>query len=641
MGEQKVTLLSEQRNMKRFVRMLLDDVEAMDYMLTNDWFESDVTRIGAEQEMVLVDRKTYKPASKAVEALDMMKDLEWVESELAKFNLEINLEPRVFTGSGLADMEHEIREKLGIMAGHLGELDTSILLTGILPTLRKYDLESHNLTPKKRYKALMDAIKSQNLGRFHELRLLGIDELIVKHSTPFIEACNTSFQVHLQIAPQEFVQMYNIAQCLAAPVLAIAANSPIVFGRRLWHETRIAMFQQSLDTRSSTEHMRERSARVSFGNDWISNSILDIYKEDIARFRPIISGDQEEHSLDLIKKGEVPKLRALQVHNSTIYRWNRPCYGISSNGKPHLRIENRVLASGPSVIDEMANAALWLGAMKGYQNRMKDVREFVSFSDVKDNFAKAARYGIDTKFSWMNDRKVSAVELIRSEIIDVAREGLESMKIDKTDIDRYLNVITGRAEEHMTGARWMLRTFTHLIEQVPRDEAITKLTAAIYDNQSQSRPVHTWASPDEKDFTSYRPSALRVDEFMDADLFTVNGDDLIDLVGEMMVWKKLRYVAVENEMGELMGLVTERTLLNHLLKLRTQKSTKHLSAADIMIKDVHTIDPEASIGEAMEKFREHRVRCLPVVREKQLIGMITEQNFLNISSRLIGRLDQS
>ncbi len=640
MGEQKVTLLSDQQDMNHFVKMLLDDVEAMDYMLSNNWFESDITRIGAEQEMVLIDKSTYKPASIAVQALEAMKHLEWVESELAKFNLEINLEPRVFTGSALADMEEEIRTKLGTIAGYLDEMDSSILLTGILPTLRKYDMELHNLTPKKRYKALMDAISEQNKGRFHELRLLGIDELILKHNTPFMEACNTSFQVHLQIAPEEFVQMYNIAQCITAPILAIAANSPIAFGRRLWHETRIAMFQQSLDTRSSTEHMREHSARVSFGNDWIYDSILDIYKEDIARFRPIISGDQEEDSLAAISNGKVPKLRALQVHNSTIYRWNRPCYGISPNGKPHLRIENRVLSSGPSVVDEMANAALWLGAMKGYQQRNFDVREKVSFSDIKDNFAKAARYGIDTNFSWFNDQKINAVDLINSEIVEVAREGLQGMNMDSADIDKYLSVIQNRAEEHMTGARWMLRTFTHLIEKIPRDEAITTLTSEILENQSQSKPVHTWQIPDESHLISYKPSALRVDEFMMTDLFTVHADDLIDLVGEMMTWKRLRYVAVENSDGELMGLVTERTLLKNLLKLRKNRSSEPVTAKEIMITEVHTVDPEASILEALRLFKGHGVRCLPVVRNKQLIGMITEQNFLEISSRLIERLDQ-
>ena len=164
-----------------------------------------------------------------------------------------------------------------------------------------------NLMPKKRYKALMDAIHDQLLGSSFELKIIGIDELSVKHDTPMLEACNTSFQVHLQVAPKDFVKMYNIAQVLTAPVMAISANSPLVFGRRLWHETRIALFQQSLDTRSSHEHMRERSPRVSFGNDWLKDSILDIYREDIARFRVLLAADIEEDSLAMIKEGKVPK----------------------------------------------------------------------------------------------------------------------------------------------------------------------------------------------------------------------------------------------------------------------------------------------------------------------------------------------
>ena len=639
MGEQRVTLLSDKREMDRFVKRLLEDVEAMSIMLKDGWFENDVVRIGAEQEMVLIDNDTYKPAPIAVTALEAMSHYEWVESELARFNLEINLEPRPFHGSSLADMEQEIRWKLDAMNVVLDDMNASLLLTGILPTLRKYDLHISNLTPKKRYKALMDAIHAQNQGRAHQLRLLGIDELSIKHDTPFIEACNTSFQVHLQVAPENFVQMYNIAQALTAPILSIAANSPIVFGRRLWHETRIAMFQQSLDTRESHEHMRERSARVSFGNDWIHESILDIYKEDISRFRPLLSSDRTENSLELIRKGEVaPKLHALQVHNSTMYRWNRPCYGISSNGKPHLRIENRVLAAGPSVLDEMANAALWLGAMKGYQMRVSDVRQLMTFSECKDNFAKAARYGIDTKFSWFNDQKVGASALILDEVIEVAKEGLRGMQIDSGDIERYMDVIKTRAEKHMTGARWMLKTYTHLIEKVPRDEAMVTLTAAIRNNQRESLPVHEWSIPTDRDLVAYRASALRVDEFMITDLFTVGEDDILDLVGELMNWKRIRYVPVESDSGELVGLITERMILKQLLKLRKTGSRRSIRVADIMVTDVMTIDPEASIKDALVEFHKHNVGCLPVVRDKQLIGLITEQQFLGITSRLIERL---
>ena len=234
---------------------------------------------------------------------------------------------------------------------------------------------------------------------------MGIDELTLKHDSPLLEACNTSFQVHLQVSPNDFVRMYNFSSALCGPCLAVTANSPIVFGRRLWHESRIAMFQQALDTRSTHEHLRERSPRVSFGKRWLDNSILEIYKEDIARFRVLLSADVKEDSLKQIKQGVVPKLKALQVHNSTVYRWNRPCYGISPNGKPHLRIENRVFSSGPTVMDEVANSALWLGAMCGMNLHIEDIRKLMSFEDASDNFHKAAQFGLDTSSLGSKTRK--------------------------------------------------------------------------------------------------------------------------------------------------------------------------------------------------------------------------------------------
>ena len=403
MGEQKVSLVEDQKQMHHFVRSLLNDVQALQYMIDNDWFEKGITRIGAEQEMCMVHNENYKPASIAMEALDNMKEYEWVETELAKFNLETNMEPRELKGKCLSLMQEENVNNLSRIRERLKKFDADIILTGILPTLRKFDLQMDNLTPKKRYYALMESMNRQLIGNSFELKLSGIDELSLKHDSPLLEAVNTSFQVHLQVSPDEFVKMYNIAQAVTGPIMAIAANSPIVFGRRLWHESRIAMFQQAIDTRTSHDHMRERSPRVSFGNGWLKESILEIYQEDIARFRVLLSSDVQEDSTQMIKDGKVPKLRALQVHNSTVYRWNRPCYGISDNGKPHLRIENRVLPSGPTIIDEIANTAFWLGVMVGLSDEIDDVRELISWEDVQDNFGKAAKFGIDTKFTWFGD----------------------------------------------------------------------------------------------------------------------------------------------------------------------------------------------------------------------------------------------
>jgi CBS domain-containing protein len=640
MGEQKVALVSDGAQMQQFVKNLLQDVEALEYMLEHDWFETDIIRIGAEQELCLVDQKTLKPATIAMEVLEHMKEYEWVETELASFNLETNLTPRVFTGDCLSQMEKETQNNLRVISKQLKNHQAELILTGILPTLRKFDLDMKNLTPKKRYKALMEAINSQLIGSAYELRLSGIDELLLKHQSPLLEACNTSFQVHLQVTPSNFVKLYNITQALTAPIIAISANSPLVFGKRLWHESRIALFQQALDTRTTQEHMRDRSPRVNFGSDWLDQSILEIYKEDIARFRVLLSADVEEDSLGMIQEKKVPKLRALQVHNSTVYRWNRPCYGISENGKPHLRIENRVLPSGPTVVDEIANAAFWLGAVEGMSMECDDIRKKMSWEDARDNFAKAAQFGIDSEFTWFNDKKISACDLILEELLPIARKGLENKKVNKADIDKYLGIIEGRAKEHMNGARWQLRAFSKLIKEVDRDEALSVLTSSIIKNQSKSKPVHTWKLPKTNDLDDYSPSKLKVEEFMETDLFTVQKDDIIELVTELMEWRKLRYVPVEDSKGNLIGLITRRLLLRYFSrKNRNLKNQKEEVIKDIMIKDPITIAPSATILDAITIMRDNRIGCLPVVQQNELVGIITEMDFVRISSRLIERLE--
>ena len=640
MGEQRVVIPTEQQDMQAFIRQLLQDVQALEYMLNNDWFETDPIRIGAEQEMCIVDKRTFKPAIIAMQALEKLKKYDWAGTELAKFNLENNMTPREFTGTCFSDLEKENNWQLEIIREKLGKLNANLILTGILPTLRKFDLDLENLTPKPRYFALMDAINSQLIGTAYELRLTGIDEILVKHDSPLLEACNTSFQVHLQVSPADFVQLYNIAQTLAAPVMAIGSNSPIVFGKRLWHETRIALFQQALDIRTTHEHMRERSPRVSFGSGWLDRSIMDIYKEDIARFRVLLSSDVEEDSIEKIRQGLTPKLRALQVHNSTVYRWNRPCYGISDNGKPHLRIENRVLPAGPTVVDQVANAAFWLGAMKGMALHHKDIREVISWEDVRDNFAKAAKFGIDSTFNWFKDRKVSPCDLILEELLPIAREGLESRKVSPKDIDRYLGIIEERAKKHMNGARWQLRAFTKLTKEVTRDEALSVLTAAIVENQEKNTPVHKWKLPEAGDLADYRPAKLLVDEFMETDLFTAQQDDLIELVAELIDWRKVRYMPVEDSKGRLVGLVTSRLLLRYYAHRNKLNSKKATCVKDIMVSKPITIGPKATIIQAMNAMRDNKIGCLPVVQGEELIGIITEMDFLRISGRLIERLEK-
>ena len=633
MGEQRVSKLSDKKKMHSFIRSLLKDVRALEYMLENNMFDSGVTRIGAEQEMVLVDKKSFKPVCLAVEALELMEEYDWVETELAKFNLETNLEPRELKGKCFSKLEAENTKKLNAIQRKLDKLDAHYVLTGILPTLRKYHMTLSNLTPKKRYYALMEAIKDQQLGQAFELRLVGIDELLVKHDSPMLEAVNTSFQVHLQIEPKDFVNYYNIAQALTGPVIAISANSPLVFGKRLWHESRIALFQQSLDTRSTHEHMRERSARVSFGNDWLNESVLEIFKEDIARFRVLISSDVKEDSMKTLSEGKIPKLRSLQVHNSTVYRWNRPCYGISENGKPHLRIENRVLASGPTVIDEVANSAFWIGAMVYYGESGIDIKEKLSFADVRDNFGKSIRFGLDCQFNWFKERKIGAAELILKHLAPAARKGLESRKVNQADIDKYIGVIEERATKHMNGARWMLRAYTDLCKTTSMDEALSIITGSIIENQRKNIPIHKWSVPSSKKLEDYTPVELMVSDFMVTDLFTVQRDDIVEMVAELMNWKDIHFMPVEDVKGNFEGMITSKIIMKCLSE--TKGKSKNITANDIMITGLETVTPDTTIKKAMNIMMESNLGCLPVVLNGELIGIITQRHFLKLTNNML------
>lgn len=642
MGEQKVSIAKDQQEVQGFVRRLLNDVRALEYMLENDWFESNIVRIGAEQEMCLVNNKTFKPAKINTEVVKKMKRYKWLDTELAQFNLETNLTPREFKGNALRKLEEENLHYLGKIRETVKKMGANVILTGILPTLRKYDLDLENLTPNPRYRGLMESLHGQLLGKGFEIHLNGIDELNIVHDSPLLEACNTSFQVHLQVAPSDFVELYNIAQTLTGPVIAIAANSPLVFGKRLWHESRIAMFQQSVDTRTSQQHLRDRSPRVNFGNGWLQESILEIYKEDISRFRVLMTADEKEEAWDKINAGITPKLKSLQVHNSTVYRWNRPCYGISGNGKPHLRIENRVLPAGPTVLDATANAAFWLGAMIGMHRRYKDIRKKLSWDDVRDNFTKAARYGIDSKFTWFGDKKYTAAELTLKELLPIAREGLEERKVDSADIDRYLGTIKDRIKRHCTGARWQLRTFSKLKESITKDESVAVITACIIENQEKEIPVHKWKLPDPEDLREYVPARLRVDEFMSTDLITVQASDSISLVTEMMSWHNVRYMPVEDAKGHLVGLVTSRALLKYFNNKSQNQDTVIGTVEEVMVREPISVSPKTTIVEALKVMREKKVGCIPVVigEHKELAGLITEMDFLRVSARLIERLEE-
>lgn len=635
MGVADVKLTKSIKQLQVFERHILNDIYAMEKMLRNGLFETNITRIGAEQEFCLVD-KYAKPAGKNIEMMANLNE-EFFTTELARFNMEINATPREFVGSCLSDLENELQKNYNIATKEAEKMGIQTILSGIVPTIRKFDFTMDNLTPFERYKALCDAINKLR-GKHFELRIQGIDELQSQHDSPLIEAANTGFQVHLQIKPEEFVDMYNISQAITGPVLASATNSPFLFGKRLWKETRIALFTQSVDTRKQGEHNRDSSPRVTFGDHWIKNSILDIYKEDLVKYRILLNTEINEDVFEMLESGKAPKLMALQVHNGTVYRWNRPCYGVSPNGKPHLRIENRVLPAGPTIVDEMANAALWLGLMVGMHKEYGDITKKMDFEDAKSNFFKAATNGLDTKFNWFNHKSIHASDLLLNELIPLAEIGLRDQNVDSKDITKYMDILKERIETGKTGSNWMLKSYSKLIKQTNKEEVLAAITASTIKNQKTMTPAHTWDLADLKDNENWKPSEIRVEEFMTTKVFTVQKDDIIELVSEMMDWNKIRYVAVEDAKGKLVGLVTSRLVLRAYMKHQHQKLALPKTVKDIMIAKPMTINPNAKLSEAMQIMTEHQYGCLPVVdKENMLLGVVTEENFLEISRRLVAR----
>jgi CBS domain-containing protein/gamma-glutamylcysteine synthetase len=638
MGDLNVKSVQSQKERQEFIQNLLKDMQALEQMINDDWFEKDPIRIGAEQEMCLVDSnwKPYPINDKALKAID---DDDFT-SELASFNLEANLKPLPFSGTSISDMHKALRASMEKAQESVDPFGANILLTGILPTIRKADVEISNITPLDRYRALMDRLKDLRGNKAFELRISGIDELNFKHDSAMLEACNTSFQVHLQVTPETFAQRYNFAQALAGPTMAICANSPLLFGRRLWKETRIALFQQSIDTRSLTEHFRDRSPRVTFGDTWLKDSILEIYRDDVARFKVLLTTEVDEDVFDKLKNGISPKLRALNIHNSTVYRWNRPCYGISGNGKPHMRIENRILPAGPTIPDAMANAALWLGLMNGMEDEIKDISKLMDFDDARTNFFAASRSGMDTQLTWINHTKISPCELMETQLLPIAKHGLEKAGIVKEDIDYYLGIIEERVKAKMTGSQWMLDSFSKIRESgLTREETVTAITAAIHNQQARKnvKPVHEWDLVQVDEMISVK---LFVEEFMDTDLITVNDDDPLDLAAKIMDWRRIRHIPVEGEEGDFVGLITSRILLRYFSQKHVRQDNEPIpTVANEMIKKsiMYTVSPDDPISKAMDIIYKKKVGCLPVLKNGQLVGMITEDEYPNIIRSLMKR----
>lgn len=630
MGEHNVEPLDE-RKLREFTLALLADLRALAFMLEEGRIESGVRRIGAEQEMFLVDR-SLRPAPLALEVLERANDSRLI-TEIAQFNLEANLTPVALTGRCFHSLHEELKDLLGKARLAASEFGADVLLAGILPTLRVSDLTLANLTPLPRYHELNRSVTGLRREPF-SIHIKGLDELQLTHDNMMMESCNTSFQIHFQVDPSEFVNSYNIAQAITAPVLSAAVNSPLLFGHRLWQETRLALFQHSTDARSRTQLARSQPTRVGFGEQWLKHSVIELLHDQISRFRPIMITRPDEDPFQVLARGEIPLLSALRMYSGTVWPWNRACYGIS-NGIAHLRIENRALPAGPTVIDEIANTAFFAGLIVALPSEYGEISKRMDFDEAKSNFFAAARHGLNAQFNWIDGTSYSASSLILDHLLPLAWQGLQSAGVETSDINRYLGVIDERVQSGRTGAQWMLRSLSATEGSgFLKDTRYRMLTSAILGRQQEDKPVHTWPIIEGTEDDDWRNSYQTVGQFMATDLFTVRADDLIDLAASVMDWRHIRHVPVEDEQGHLVGLVTHRALLRLLTRGAHSRNANPLTVREIMVTNPVTVSSTTPTLEALELMRQNKVGCLPVVDDGHLVGIVTSYDFLDASARL-------
>ena len=612
MGDHSVNPTSNKSEHNSFIKHLLDDIEALQYMLDHNMMEDDIRRIGSEQEFCLMNQN-FRPSDKAELILKKINDPHFT-TELAKYNLEINLDPFELTGDCFTQVENQLSTLLS-KAGEVAKLeDVKLLLTGILPTITKHELAFNYMTPNPRYWALNNMMRSLR-GSDFELKIRGVDELSIKHDSVLFEACNTSFQIHLQIPSHDFVASHNWAQAISGPVLGICTNSPLLLGRELWCETRIALFQQSIDLRSSSHSLKDQRPRVTFGTEWLTGSVVDIFKNDIANYKVILGKAIQKNSIDELQKGNIPKLEALTTNNSTIYRWNRPCYGVGG-GKPHLRIENRYIPSGPTQIDELANFAFWIGLMMGRPSNCDDLPAVMDFREVKANFIKSARTGKESVLRWFGKR-IAVKDLVLQELLPIAEEGLKKCKIDQADISRLLNIIEKRTKGQ-TGSQWTVDNYRRLKDELKPDDSLLILTKTMYENQNENKPVHNWEDIVVK--SNVNKHAKFVHHIMSRQLFTVNENDPAELAVKVMEWKGIHHIPVENEKREIAGILT----WTHMKRFNAQNQSKEdYTVKDIMEKNILFASPTMEIKAAIVLMKKHEVGCLPVINDDHLIGIIT------------------
>jgi Glutamate-cysteine ligase family 2(GCS2) len=488
-GQQVAAKTFSREDRQRYRRKVRACLDVFARMLSESRFHPERRSFGLEIELNLTD-DIGEPALVNAAALEAIADPSF-QTELGRFNVEINIAPRLLEGGVLSELERDARASLNDAEERARTVGAHMMIIGILPTIGAKHLHAETFSANPRYAVLNEQIFAAR-GEDLEIAIAGVERLFTHADTIAPEAACTSVQLHQQVDPEGFARYWNGAQAIAGVQVAVAANSPFFCGKELWRETRIALFEQATDTRPEELKIQGVRPRVWFGERWIT-SIFDLFEENVRYFPALLPVCEDEDPLEAFERGNTPRLGELRLHNGTIYRWNRPIYDVVRD-QPHLRVENRVLPAGPTVVDILANAAFYYGLLRVVADEERPLWSQMSFSAAEENFHAGAREGIDARLYWPGLGEVPAAELVLRRLLPLAHEGLQSWGVDPGDVDRLLGIIERRCVMLRNGASWQSEVFQHLYQdkRMDRPEALRQMTKRYREHMHSNEPVHSW-----------------------------------------------------------------------------------------------------------------------------------------------------
>jgi len=471
MGEEIGTAFFNEGDFATFERNLRAETELLETWFKEEKFYSGAHQGGSELEAWLID-KDGLPAPRNTEYLEALNS-PLVVPELSLFNVEFNTDPETLKTNALSKMEENLSGTWQMAADKASEMGLDLMMIGILPTVREQDLTNEHMSAWQRYKALNEQIFRMREGKPINLEIEGRERLSTTHYDVMLEAAATSYQIHLKVNQHSGARYYNASKIISAPMAAICANSPYLFGRDLWDETRIPLFEQAISVGEW-----DYAERVTFGVRYLDRCLSEMFIANRQRYPALLPRNGE---------GPAAHMDHLKLHNGTIWRWNRALLGNEPDGQPHLRIEHRVIPAGPTIRDCVANTAFFFGLVEVLAHEDVPPEEDLPFRFSRNNFYAAAKDGLAAEVVWLNHRKILVRDLILEELLPMARQGLEKLEISKDDIDDYLGVIEARTRTGRTGATWQ-RNFV-----ASQGKDMAQLTQAYLERQKSKQPVHEWS----------------------------------------------------------------------------------------------------------------------------------------------------